>query len=154
MDKKELTIEYFEFQNDPSGEYRELCGKAREVLPDAYSIYSGFSVGAAVWLENGEVITGTNQENAAYPSGLCAERTALFYAGSRFPGVAVKALAIAAADRNGPLEEPITPCGSCRQVMAETIKRGGDFDVILCGGKRSMLLKASDLLPFVFDLKP
>ncbi len=152
MEKREQTIEYFEGKDLPSVEYRELCKKAQEVLPDAYSIYSGFSVGAALLLENGEVITGTNQENAASPSGMCAERTALFYAGSRFPQVRVKALAIAAADRNGPVKAYVSPCGACRQVMAESIRRGGDFDVILCGEERSILLKASALLPFPFKM--
>ncbi|MDR1756161.1 MAG: cytidine deaminase [Culturomica sp.] len=151
MEKREQAIEYFECKNLPSGEYRELCEKAQRVLPDAYSAYSGFSVGAALLLENGEVITGTNQENAALPSGMCAERTALFYAGSRFPQVRVRAMAIAAADRNGPVKEYVAPCGACRQVMAETIRRGGDFDVILCGEERTILLRASALLPFPFE---
>ena len=95
---------------------------------------------------------GTNQENAAYPSGLCAERTALFYAASRYPGVKVIALAVAAFDRGKQTARFVPPCGACCQVMAETIKRTGDFDVIMIGAEETAVLKASALLPFTFDL--
>ena len=96
MDKRELKIDYFTCQNSFPAGYEELCRKAVEVSTKAYCVYSEFAVGAAVLLENGEVILGNNQENAAYPSGMCAERTALFYAGAVRPDIAVKALAIAA----------------------------------------------------------
>lgn len=151
MDKRELKIDYFVCRNSFPAEYDDLCKKALQAAEKAYSIYSKFSVGAAVWLENGEIVSGNNQENVAYPSGMCAERTALFYAGAAFPGVAVKAMAVAAC-RDGRLQEEfVTPCGACRQVMAEVIKRyGRDFDVIMVGKKETAVVKASGLLPFVF----
>lgn len=152
MEKRELKIDYRVYQKTYPEEYRELCEKAVEVISHAYSVYSGFSVGAALLLTNGEIITGTNQENAAYPSGLCAERTALFYAASRYPEAGVKALAIAASDREKRTARFVPPCGACRQVMAETIKRTGDFKVIMVGTEESVMLQASSLLPFTFDL--
>ncbi|CCZ09924.1 cytidine deaminase [uncultured Culturomica sp.] len=152
MDKREVKIDYTVYENSCPSAYEAICRKAVEVIPNAYSIYSGFSVGAAVLLENGEIVAGTNQENAAYPSGLCAERTALFYAQSVYPGVKVKALAIAAFNKGIQTEDVVTPCGACRQVMAEVVKRYGDFEVIMIGRNRSVCLKASDLLPFAFTL--
>lgn len=152
MEKKELKIDYHVYRKTYPEKYGDLCRKVFEVIPHAYSVYSGFSVGAALLLDNGEVVMGTNQENAAYPSGICAERTALFYAGSRYPGARVEALAIAAFDKGRQPEHFVAPCGACRQVMAETIKRTGDFDVIMLGGEETVMLKASALLPFVFDL--
>ena len=103
-------------------------------------------------LENGEIVTGTNQENAAYPSGLCAERVALFYAGSRYPGTPVKAIAIA-AETEGRQVELVTPCGACRQVLLETQKRSGrPVHVLLCGPERVYVIEdASMLLPLSFD---
>ncbi|MCM1031420.1 MAG: cytidine deaminase [Oscillibacter sp.] len=152
MEKRELQIDYTVYEKTYPEGYAELCEKALWVIPQAYSVYSGFSVGAALLLENGEVVMGTNQENAAYPSGLCAERTALFYAASRYPGVKVIALAVAAFDRGKQTARFVPPCGACRQVMAETIKRTGDFDVIMIGAEETAVLKASALLPFTFDL--
>lgn len=152
MDKRELKIEYFICQNSYPVGYGQLCEKAIQASATAYSIYSDFSVGAAVLLENGEVISGSNQENAAYPSGICAERTALFYAGARFPDIPVKALAIAACYKGVAREEFVPPCGACRQVMAEVIKRyRKDFDVIMIGEKETVVVKASELLPFAFS---
>lgn len=152
MEKKELQIDYTVYEKTYPEEYGMLCEEVLRVIPRAYSVYSGFSVGAALLLDNGEVVTGTNQENAAYPSGLCAERTALFYAGSRYPGVRVKALAIAAFDGGKQTERFVPPCGACRQVMAETVRRTGDFDVIMIGSEKAVVIKASQLLPFTFDL--
>lgn len=153
MDKREVKIEYAEYTNSYPEEYQKLCQTAVNIIPNAYSIYSKFSVGAAVLLENGTIIPGTNQENAAYPSGMCAERTALYYAGTAFPDVPVKAIAIAACNKGVPTTDIIPPCGACRQVMAETIKRYHDFDVIMVGTSRTVKIKASGLLPFSFDLK-
>lgn len=152
MDKKELKIDYTVYEKSCPPEYAELCRRALDVIPDAYSIYSGFSVGAAVLLEGGEIITGTNQENAAYPSGLCAERTALFYAQSFRPLARVVAIAVAAFDKGRQTEECVPPCGACRQVMAETVKRHGDFDVVMMGKVQTVRIKASALLPFTFTL--
>ena len=95
MDKRELKIDYFVCRNSVPACYEELSEKALAAAGKAYCIYSGFAVGAAVLLENGTIVLGNNQENVAYPSGLCAERTALFYAGAAYPDVPVKALAIA-----------------------------------------------------------
>lgn len=152
MNCKELKINYHVYSGEYPSSYEILCAEAVKASSTSYSIYSDFAVGAAVLLANGEVITGSNQENAAYPSGICAERTALFYAGSAFPEVAVKALAIAACYKGQPREAYVPPCGACRQVMAEVIKRyGEDFDVIMIGKRETVMLKASALLPFSFD---
>lgn len=153
MDKRELKIDYSSWSDSYPQGYEELCREAIKASARAYSVYSHFSVGAAVLLENGEIITGSNQENAAYPSGICAERTALFYAGSVWPEVAVKALAIAATVDGVVREKFIPPCGACRQVMAEVIQRyGQDFEVIMVGSRETVALKASALLPFAFRL--
>ena len=96
-----------------------LVNAAKEATKGSWSPYSGFKVGAALLLDDGTVVTGSNQENAAYPSGLCAERTALFAAGHAHPGKSVTALAIAARNDNGYTAQPITPCGACRQVLNE-----------------------------------
>lgn len=151
MDKREIKIEYRVCRDSFPPEYEELCREAVNASGKAYSVYSGFSVGAAVLLANGETVAGSNQENVAYPSGLCAERTALFYAGAAYPESAVKALAIAACERGRLCEEPVTPCGACRQVMSEIIRRyGQDFDVMMIGGKETVIIKASALLPLAF----
>ena len=153
MDKRELKIDYFVYQNDLPFEYLELCDRAKQAASNAYSIYSGFSVGAAVLLENGEIISGNNQENVAYPSGLCAERTALFYATSQYPDIKINAIALVAFDHGHMCQKPVSPCGACRQVMVEIIKRfGNDFEVIMIGGEQTYLIKASCLLPFAFEM--
>lgn len=133
---------------------RELINKARETTYRSYAPYSHFSVGAAARLEDGTIVCGSNQENAAYPSGTCAERTTLFYTNSRYPDLAVNTLAIAARNEQGEfLDEPIPPCGACRQVMIETEKRFGKPMRILLFGIRGIyeLQSASALLPLSFD---
>ncbi len=102
---------------------KKLIEEAKTATQRAYSRYSHFSVGAAVLLENGEIISGSNQENAAYPSGTCAERTAVFYANSQFPEQRIVAIAIAAANEEKFTENVVTPCGACRQVLLETENR-------------------------------
>ena len=128
---------------------RLLMESAREATLRSYAPYSRFHVGAAVLLENGIIMTGTNQENVASPSGLCAERTTLFYANSQYPDVPVVALAIASPDTEGIL----SPCGACRQVMLETENRyGKPMRVLLCGAEEVIVVEsARDLLPFAFD---
>ena len=157
MKQLEIQIRYtlYEDPGELPGQYVSLVHSAVEAAGDAYAPYSGFRVGAAVLLENGEVIPGNNQENAAYPSGLCAERVALFFAGSRYPGVAVTAIAITALRDGSVQEEPVTPCGACRQVLYETELTGGKpIDVILHGKRRTLLIQgAADLLPLPFILK-
>jgi len=134
-------------------EYQRLVDEAKSVTQQAYAPYSKFNVGAAVLLENGEIVSGTNQENAAYPSGLCAERVTMFYANSKYPNVAPKALAIATFADGDFLEDPITPCGACRQVLLESeIRYGNDIVVLLFGRKGVYLLpNVKCLLPLAFD---
>ncbi len=129
-----------------------LSKKAIEAIKNAYAPYSGFSVGAAVLLENEEIITGTNQENASYPSGLCAERTALFYANSQFPDVPVKAIAVAAKKDGKLIDKPVAPCGACRQVMIETENRfKTEIEVILISDSTVLTIENSkSLLPLSF----
>ena len=116
--------------------------------------YSKFHVGAAALLEDGTIVTGSNQENAAYPSGLCAERVALFHAGHQYPDMPVVALAIAAAT-NGRQVESISPCGACRQVLLEAEQRyGKPMKVLLCGTKEVVVAESAEsLLPLCFGAK-
>ena len=135
-------------------EERKLTESAFEATHRSYAPYSNFLVGAAVLLENDVIVTGSNQENVAYPSGLCAERTALFYANSQYPDVPVKALAIVARDANDVAKRDIiSPRGACRQVMVETEKRfRRPMKVLLCGGEEVYVAEsASSLLPLTFD---
>jgi len=153
--KEELRIIYYSY-NDPgelTGSRPALIEHAREASRKAWAPYSGFRVGAALELENGEIISGNNQENVAYPSGLCAERVALFYASSQYPGVAVKKLAIAAYSGERFTEKPVYPCGDCRQVLMEHEHRTGKkMEVIMFGEKEIKVVKsAADLLPLPFD---
>lgn len=154
---KELTIEakikvcaYDEF----SAEDKQLVDAARAATANSYAVYSKFNVGAAVRLDNGVIVKGSNQENAAYPSGLCAERTTLFWANSQYPENAVLAMAIAARTDKGELPMPIPPCGACRQVILETEKRFGKaIKIILFGTKESYIIEdgIKALMPLSFD---
>ena len=118
-------------------EEQHLLQLAIEATARSYAPYSHFCVGAAVRLDNGTEISGSNQENAAYPSGLCAERTALFYAGAQHPDVPIRMLAIAARGTDGELtEEPTGPCGACRQVIIESETRAGSPIRILLYGRK------------------
>lgn len=130
-----------------------LMEAAREATKRSYAPYSRFSVGAAAQLADGTVVTGTNQENAAYPSGLCAERTTLFYANSQYPGQPVVTLAIAARTEKDFIDLPIPPCGACRQVILETEKRYKQPIRILLYGKQCIyeVRSIGDLLPLSFD---
>lgn len=133
---------------------REVVEAARKATANSYAVYSGFNVGAAVRLSDGTIVSGTNQENAAYPSGLCAERTALFWANSQYPDKAVEVLAIAARTAQGELEKPIPPCGACRQVILETEKRfNTPIRIILYGTKECYVIEEGikALLPLSFD---
>lgn len=132
---------------------QSLIDAAKEATQRSYAPYSRFSVGAAALLANGVVVTGTNQENAAYPSGLCAERTTLFYANSQHPDEAVLTLAIAARTEKDFIDMPIPPCGACRQVILETEKRYKQPIRILLYGKKCIyeIHSIADLLPLSFD---
>ena len=147
----EIEIQTCTYQ-ELNEEDRQLIDAAKEATNRSYAPYSKFSVGAAALLNNGIVITGTNQENAAYPSGLCAERTTLFYANSQYPDQPVKTLAIAARTQHGFLESPIPPCGSCRQVLMETEQRYNQaMRVLLYGEKEILIINGTkDLLPLSF----
>ena len=155
MTNKEIKIAYREYESvsqlDP--EEKELVQSAIEAMGSAYAPYSKFNVGAAVMFEDGEIIKGSNQENAAYPSGLCAERTALFYASASRPDKAMKAIAITAGQDGTLCANPATPCGACRQVMAQyQTKSGRPMKVILAGSERIWVFdKVDDLLPLIFD---
>lgn len=150
------TIQYDALdEQDFSEEELMLVRAAKEAVNGSYSPYSHFAVGAAVLLDNGVVVKGANQENGAYPSGLCAERTALFAAGANYPNQKVVAIAIAAFSNGSFLNEPITPCGSCAQVMAESEARAGQpLKIILYGAVCSYrICGVSSILPFAFSLK-
>lgn len=132
---------------------RLLVNKAYSICDKAYAPYSKFKVGASVLLGNGEIILGNNQENIAYPSGLCAERVALFYAGANFPDQEVKTICIVAEGDLLPFDQILSPCGGCRQVMLETeTRQKNPFRVILVSqNKRTIIFSsANDLLPFAF----
>jgi len=154
MKQRALNIQLTEYESlDQLPEQQALLvNKAIDAAKNAYAPYSSYLVGAAVLLKNGEIITGNNQENAAYPSGLCAERVAIFYAGSQYPDVPVEMLAITAIQEGSIQEEPVSPCGGCRQVMLEKENQGlTPMKVILYGSKRIQVLsRASDLLPLPF----
>ena len=155
MTNKEIKIAYQEFQSldELEAKDKELAQAAVEATELAYAPYSKFNVGAAVLFEDGVIIKGSNQENAAYPSGLCAERTALFYASASRPDKAMTAIAIAAAQNGALCETPATPCGACRQVMAQYQTKGGrPMEVILIGSSKIWkFAKVNDLLPLIFD---
>ena len=132
---------------------QELVQIAKDITSHSYAPFSKFSVGAAALLDNGIIVTGTNQENAAYPSGICAERTTLFYANSQYPNQGVNTLAIAARTEADFIDMPIAPCGACRQVMLETEKRYGHPMRVLLFGKKAIyeIKSIVDLLPLCFD---
>jgi cytidine deaminase len=136
-------------------EIQVLINKAKEQVENAYAPYSNFKVGASVLLENGALFVGSNQENAAYPSGLCAERVALFYANAQFPDVPVRAMAIAAWSGNAYVANPITPCGSCRQVILESENRfDNDIAIYMYGSECIYHIEnAASLLPLRFEKK-
>lgn len=155
MTEKKLTIDYKEYSSIDELEQsdKELALKAIEALDGSYSPYSHFAVGAAVRLSDGTIIKGANQENAAFPAGLCAERTAMFSAGANHPDTPMVEIAIVGKTGGAICDSPATPCGSCRQVMAEYQSKGGrNMEVLLVGAKRIMKFsKVQDILPFIFD---
>lgn len=131
---------------------KSVVDAAKEATQAAYAPYSHFQVGAAVRLVDGTVVAGNNQENVASPSGLCAERTALFYANARYPDAAVDAVAIAAYANGDYTEKPITPCGACRQVILEAQSRYKHPVRMILYGKKEVYLVAqiTDLMPLAF----
>ena len=156
MKQRAYTIRIAEYDRlEDLPDRSDLVALAKDAAGKAYAPYSKYKVGAAVLLENGEIFTGNNQENAAYPSGLCAERVAIFYAGAQYPDVPVVSIAVAAYTGGKFQEEPIPPCGGCRQVLYEKESQGArPMEVILYGSKRIQVLKsARDLLPIPFEFK-
>ncbi|MFV0565641.1 MAG: cytidine deaminase [Flavobacteriaceae bacterium] len=155
---KEITIQStFQVYQDISEmpeDVLPLMEKAIEARQKAYAPYSNFYVGAALLLDNGETIAGSNQENASYPSGLCAERTAIFYAGAQYPNAKVLKMAISAASQNQTTNIPVPPCGACRQSIAEyEIKQGHPIEIYFMG-ETGQVLKShslSNLLPLMFN---
>lgn len=155
MKKKELKISYFEYDNinELESPDKDLLIAAKKSVNDAYAPYSKYYVGSTVQLENGEIICGNNQENVAYPSGLCAERVALFYASSKYPNQKIMTIAITAKAGNFEITEPVAPCGACRQVLAEyQTKQNHPIKIIMMGetGKIKVISKVDDILPFMF----
>lgn len=133
---------------------RSLMKTAVEARDKAYAPYSQFKVGAAIALNNNEVVTGSNQENASYPSGLCAERTAIYYAGAAFPEVQIQNIAISAKSLKHLVEAPVPPCGACRQALVEyEVKQETDIAVYFMGetGKVMKANSIKDLLPLIFE---
>ena len=135
-------------------ENKELINKAKEAVANSYAPYSNFHVGAAILLENGKVVTGNNQENAAYPSGMCAERVAIWNASSQFPNTVIKKIAITVKSENKKVDKPVAPCGACRQTLLEyEINQKEPIEVFFMGeiGKVIKANSLQDLLPFSFD---
>ena len=153
--KKQINIEIEVYNNinELIEAEQALIKQAKTIAMQAYAPHSKFFVGAALLLENGEIVTGNNQENMAYPSGICAERTAIFYANSQFPNSAIKTLAVAVFSNNEYSKMPVTPCGSCRQVMLEAENRFAiPMRVIMTGEKQIYVANSvKDLLPLSFD---
>ena len=148
----DLTV--YASEQELSAEDLNLLQRARQAREGAYAPYSGFKVGAALLLESGEIVIGSNQENASYPSGLCAERVAIFQAGARFPGSPVRSIAITATGRVAQLTIPAAPCGNCRQSMLEYESRQGTPIRILMQGEAGQIYECpsvASLLPLGFD---
>ncbi|MCM1162819.1 MAG: cytidine deaminase [Muribaculaceae bacterium] len=155
MKKIEITTPLIEATFDElTPEEQTLVHTARAQTATSYAPYSHFRVGAAILLDNGEIVTGSNQENAAYPSGLCAERTAAFYAHARYPEARFVAIAIAAVGTDGcEVADPVAPCGACRQSLLEYEKLAThDVKVILVGREKVYILPSvRSTLPLAFS---
>ena len=157
---KEITIttqfKVFDSVQELPNDIQDLMTQAIEVRKNAYAPYSKFRVGVAIFLDNGKTVLGSNQENAAYPSGLCAERVAIFYAGAVYPEAKILKMAITAASDSNQTTAPIPPCGSCRQSIAEyEIKQETPIEIYFRGEIGAIYKSESlkNLLPFMFDKK-
>ena len=155
MEKKTLTIPYEEYASitELNAEDRALLEAAIDAVKGSYAPYSHFNVGAAVRLADGTVVKGANQENAAYPSGLCAERTAMFGASANHPGVPLVSLAVICSREGRLMPNPGSPCGACRQVMAQYEREAGAPMRIILGSSGPILVfdRVESLMPFVFN---
>jgi cytidine deaminase len=158
MEKISITTDFDVYNSVEklTNEIQDLMSQAVAIRKTAYAPYSNFKVGTAILLDNGEVILGSNQENAAYPSGLCAERVAIFHAGAIFPNAKILKMAISAASENTTTSAPIPPCGSCRQSIAEyEIRQNCPIEIYFMGEIGSIYKSDSlrNLLPLLFDKK-
>ncbi|MCP1997562.1 cytidine deaminase [Flavobacterium sp. HSC-61S13] len=156
MKEIKLTTTFLEYQSlsELSAKDQELMQAAIEVRKKAYAPYSQFRVGAAILLEDGTIVVGSNQENAAFPSGLCAERTAIFYAGATHPNVAMVSIAISASSDVKTTTTPIPPCGACRQAILEyEDKQARPIRMLFMGAEGAVIESPSliNILPFHFD---
>jgi len=152
--KIETTLQVYDNISDVAEDVQSLMSKASEARNNAYAPYSKFSVGAAILLDNGKIVTGSNQENASYPSGLCAERTAIYYAGAKYPKAKFVKMAIIAGSQIHPTLTPIPPCGACRQAIAEyEVKQDIPIELFFMGetGKVVRSNSLANLLPLIFD---
>ncbi len=150
----ETPIEVYDSLSELPVSIQKLFNKAQQARDNAYAPYSHFKVGAAIELDNGEIIQGSNQENAAYPSGLCAERVAVFYAGASFPKASIVSLVITVKASGKIITSPVAPCGACRQSLVEyEVKQKAPIAVYFMGEKGKIFKSSSikDLLPLVFD---
>jgi len=154
MQKKKIELNFISAHfSEIEKKDQELIFNAKKSFESAYAPYSGFMVGASILLENGEIINGSNQENVAYPSGLCAERVAMFYVGARFPDIKINTIAVSVYSSSFEINDVISPCGACRQVMAEyEDKQQKPIRVILHSPNDEVLIanRVQDLLPFMF----
>jgi cytidine deaminase len=155
MEAKDFSFTFYEYNSleDLNHSERELVNAARKAALNAYAPYSGFSVGAAVRLESGKIITGANVENAAFPSGICAERAVLSNSASNHPSDKAVTLAVAAISEEELTTEPVPPCGNCRQVIIEEEFRSQkNIRIILSGKSKIQIIeKGGDLLPLQFN---
>ena len=156
MKKIDVSISYDKVEEqEMTPVEKSLLDAARKATYRSYSPYSGFSVGAAVLLDDGTIVEGSNQENSSYPQGICAERTAIFYAGSRYPDKKILALCIAARGTDGSFTTlPVTPCGGCRQALLESeYRQKSPIKVLLYGLDEIYIISsAQQLLPLAFQL--
>ena len=154
--KIEIELEVFEALSKLPKDIQELMNKAQQARENAYAPYSHFRVGAALRLTSGKIVTGNNQENAAFPSGLCAERVAIFNAGANFPNETITDLAITVRAESHEVAEAIAPCGACRQSLAEYEQKQKTPIAIYFMGETGDIIKVAsvmDLLPLGFDAK-
>ena len=153
-----INIEYEIFDNaaDLPADEVQLLAQAETAASGAYAPFSEFNVGCAIEMESGEVMSGNNQENLAYPSGLCAERVILFFANSQGKGKDIRKIAVRAFSKNVDVDVPVTPCGACRQVMLEYERMAGQPFIVLMQGAKGKILKVTgvenSLLPFGFNI--
>ncbi len=149
-----INFEVIPNYNELSEIEKTLFDKAKTIREQAYAKYSNFSVGCALLLENGEIITGSNQENAAYPSGLCAERTTIFWTSANYPNVKIKKIFVIGGPKDVVSSVPIPPCGGCRQAILEYEAKQNDVIEIYFAAPNGEIIKTKsvrDLLPFSFD---